>query len=443
VSIKPKNLKTFEPHQVVDWVGPRMVGICVAVRQFGDINIMNNTFTAEIKIYVDWTPTSDELKRIIERGDNVIDPKLLDFDPAKMIIYKNAVSFTYSNEWTERKLCYIEKYQKFFIRNLCAVQGVWREVFELESFPVDVQDLTFKIQLGWRISQCVFVPTRSRRTCIQVQTKYAALQDYEMGPVFGYFTMSDTSDNTSFSGEAGSQLHMNIKLIRNWGSYVYRIQIVLTMISFSTMACFTFEPTEERIAYCATMLLTAIAFQFICLQILPDIPYLTLLDLHIYLNFFYIWIVGLFVSLSKTFHDWGNLDTDLVEFEIYLSYAMLVLFVAIQVSVLIISMRRRNLEKEKLRNYIVESDKGAMTVVKVTPDDKKYLRFRRDVDAMGQDVSFESSRISLMINGIKMDEKFELEPEGAGTGIPRDEVEPELVNTERNIVKKASPNNVD
>lgn len=90
-----------------------------------------------------------------------------------------------------------------------------------------------------------------------------------------------TSKDNSFS--------VVLRVERMWYSYLWRVIVVLCVISLCSVTSFCINVVKEghssRMAHSTTMFLTAVAFQFVVSSSLPHLEYLTLLDKYILLQY--------------------------------------------------------------------------------------------------------------------------------------------------------------
>jgi len=99
------------------------------------------------------------------------------------------------------------------------------------------------------------------------------------------------------------------------------------MVSFCTLAVF-FIPAKlyaSRLKHVATMLLTAVAFQFVTSNTLPVIPYLTYLDVYFTSQFGFIIIVGVIISI--TLNEWDiNIIEGIIALVVWLLIQLVLIF---------------------------------------------------------------------------------------------------------------------
>ena len=95
-------------------------------------------------------------------------------------------------------------------------------------------------------------------------------------------------------------------LRREWSFYFTRVVVVLSIISFLTVAAFLFDIADSSIAdrfgYVSTLLLTAVAYMLITVSYIPPLNYLTLLDKYVYFTFLFITLISIEIGF-ETFMD--------------------------------------------------------------------------------------------------------------------------------------------
>ena len=190
------------------------------------------------------------------------------------------------------------------IMNICFynMTGTFTEKFELINFPFDVQDLQISLECTDSEEVALFVPT-------QIQFKgdfsgffkleYSALQEYTVHPPFlEYYVSNDFVKQ--------GQMNIRLKLERNYGIYFWSIYLMAFCTTVATLFAFSMDPVDDltdRIGHVVTLLLTAVAFQFVISTEMPKLPYSTLLDEYITASFTYLLFVMFLVALVPLFGD--------------------------------------------------------------------------------------------------------------------------------------------
>jgi len=81
-------------------------------------------------------------------------------------------------------------------------------------------------------------------------------------------------------GDCDDEIRINLKLARRWQHYVYRIVVIMGVVSLA--ACFgIFIPSasiDGQLGYLSGMLLASVAYLYVVGDSLPKLPFLTILD---------------------------------------------------------------------------------------------------------------------------------------------------------------------
>lgn len=137
-----------------------------------------------------------------------------------------------------------------------------------------------------------------------------------------------------------------IILKRQWKFYLYRVVLVLFIIGLITLSVFIFgeDSIADRFGFISTTLLTVVAYMFIIKEYLPQLNYLTLLDLYIYFILGYIGLVAVECVIVELLED--EIDTSL-DFIFFISD--LVFFAVIHIIFVIYAVKRNNVEWAEVR----------------------------------------------------------------------------------------------
>jgi len=344
--------------RTVDMPILREIGLMIRIVQIGEIDVLRHSFFAELLVEVDWIPTVDEVTTYLGSKTSVSpSPTESKFNPTDMIYFTNAIDVNFSSPWSSVKLIYNENFGKYLMKKSATLTGTFREKYELENFPLDIQELKIVLYIGTSTKDkesVIFVPSRNRPMCCKLELETCALEDYTVENLNLCFHLSDIRESTV--GQSYSMVYAIVKVSRRWKPYIWRIYVMITLVSFSSLAVFVDDlEYGEQLSYTATMLLTAVAFQFVTSSSLPVIPNLTFLDFGVLANIVYIFAVGITISLV----DAPNT---------VLTYA-LTLWVAVIVYMMFDGYRRRSAELKKINmafgrevaeNIQVPSKDGAM-----------------------------------------------------------------------------------
>lgn len=139
-------------------------------------------------------------------------------------------------------------------------------------------------------------------------------------------------------------LHCSIRIARNYQQYMYRVFIPMFIIKAMCTLALRFPPgtLNDRLGFVATVLLTIVAFLFILNSVLPQMPYLTIVDQYMNLGFLYvIGIAIICVVLDHLDLEGSDTETNIL--------AALFCFVGFYHIMMAIAFKRvRNIERRKL-----------------------------------------------------------------------------------------------
>jgi len=297
-------------------------------------------------MYIDWEPTKEELKRIFASGKATgIDTTMLDYIPWAEIQFTSSINMSFVEPFGKPKLHLSDYNQKFLLFNFAQVKGTFRENFELENFPLDCQDLRLLIRLGdsakaiWRHSGICPVN-------IKVETDNLSIQDYNLFDSFCCYTA--TKRKHSALGKSFCEFHAVIKLQRRWDAYSIRIFLIISIVSFSSIASFLINDKlfSRRMAHITTMMLAEIAFTFITNRTLPVVPYMTYMDTYVTAQFLFIFLTGVIACLREIFPHFNKYVNSSTLAIITLSF-----WIGMHIILFLHGFIRYRIEKTKLAMY--------------------------------------------------------------------------------------------
>merc|ERR1712173_143481 len=112
-------------------------------------NLIGHSFQIQVRVYLDWVPTVEETRILFNSQASVCSGAFQEFDPATNLLwFKNATEIEQVGDWSNKVFCYSPWIGKYLVRQYGEFRLTIGETYELENFPLDVQDLPLKIQLG-------------------------------------------------------------------------------------------------------------------------------------------------------------------------------------------------------------------------------------------------------------------------------------------------------
>jgi len=201
--------------------------------------------------------------------------------------------------------------EKKFVRVQMKIASTCVELFELEHFPFDEQDLSIHIHERSGIHKWRFAPETRGKKCkknalpwINIIKRHFVAPEWKFRSALA--EISTTSGVNSKGGKKYSTLIIRLKMLRQWKSYknIFWPMMILTALSMFVFAI-DVSNIADRLSYLVTLLLTVVAFQNSVQDQLPDLPMLTILDKFILYSFAFIALV-MFQTVTLTINHYDN-----------------------------------------------------------------------------------------------------------------------------------------
>ena len=283
------------------------IGAMTWIFRITDIDLVKETFFADFGAEFYWRATKSDYLSYKSDPENYIPsycPQItfMNGDMESHELQKGDGSSGYKIVMEGQKGTFGETYPdkiRYPIFNVCfyTFSGTFTEKLELENFPFDVQDLQITMRLTDDVSKAVFVPSflqfKGDINLGYLELNYSALQEYTVHkPFIEYGLLKYYVTQPS--------LNIRLKIERNYGMYFWTIYLMAFVSTAATLFAFSMDPVNDlsdRFGHVVTLILTAVAFQFVVSTELPKLPYLTLLDEYIIMSFIFLFIVMMLVAI--------------------------------------------------------------------------------------------------------------------------------------------------
>ena len=166
-------------------------------------------------------------------------------------------------------------------------RGTFREGFELEHFPFDVQALTITVSCNRPSSEVTLLEDRYTGAKSILRNQFTVMTDFDLsGPLM--------QGGVDEERKRYPLLHIYFIGQRRAAYYMWNIGLPNFLLSVLVFTSFAISPEdlEDRLSVTLTLVLTSVAFKYMVAQELPKISYLTLLDKYILLSFTFLALVG-------------------------------------------------------------------------------------------------------------------------------------------------------
>jgi len=324
----------------------------INVERLSKIDLVNQTFKCQFDLDLTWRATEEDVRRYAEdklnyrpshipnlrfpNGD--IDREdIKKIDGREFTLFKAGEGDVWGNVFSEDQLRY-----KYLNQCLITVSGEFSEPFELKNFPLDVQDFTITISTAKDTNHVVFEPVPFEHRNGYLNSRFMSMADFEMHkPIWEFWV--ESVEKERFETLHWSLATFRMKMSRIWQIYFWRIGIFTMILSFCSLAVFTLdkEDVASRYETLLTLLLAAVAFQYIINSELPKLPYLTLMDIYVLFSFTFVFVVIVLVSISGYFEVEQSVDN------LFFCVALLI-FVIFHVCFVIKGYRARKYELRKI-----------------------------------------------------------------------------------------------
>ncbi|BFY98287.1 hypothetical protein BsWGS_01327 [Bradybaena similaris] len=171
------------------------------------------------------------------------------------------------------------------------VKGFFREILELQHFPFDVQEVSVVISSERSIRELELVRDFTQLSNVSPR----AMQGNQEWTAYRHveFTRDyNTLETVSLTKHPILKAAAHVK--RKMGLYFWNVFIIVLLILALSFTTLGMPPvSEDRLMLTATLFLTAIAFKLVVKATLPNISYLTYLDMYVLFSLVYLTLQGL------------------------------------------------------------------------------------------------------------------------------------------------------
>ena len=258
----------LDKFQEANWTKTVDVFIQVNITKIIDIDTVNQRFQAEAIIESKWhDPSIKSLNDIID-ANKIWRPELY-IENAINDVKEDIRYRVITDDQGALYACEIRK-----------VRGVFFEKLELESFPLDTQDLTIVIatkKSGSRISFSLMQP--------EVQECSININNTLDNSMWRLNNVVKTKKGKldcefSFGKREYPLISVTVQAFRSPGFFYWNAVLPIFLITLASLGPFVidYKIPQSRLPSTATMLLTSVSFRWIVGRLLPTVSYLTSLD---------------------------------------------------------------------------------------------------------------------------------------------------------------------
>lgn len=257
--------------------GTREVEVAIIIQRIFDINTLHQTFGAEIRVAMMWLCTEDESPPSANEDDGDWTPKWSPKYRIHQLIEEKNCMVTFTTRHRDGKV-----YVLMDALHLVIIQ----EAMELRYFPADFQDLTIEFVSKLPVERAFWVPMPGG-PWVTLMDNRCLLNDFVLMKELPFTSVIHQVEKGS---QTFTTCMVKVKVSRQ--AYYYYINVLMIcglICSFSFFSYFMHPADiEGRLGIDFNLLLTAVAFKFVLVSMLPSLSYVTTLDEYVLGGFFFL-----------------------------------------------------------------------------------------------------------------------------------------------------------
>jgi hypothetical protein len=256
----------------------REVELSVEVRRIFDVSTVEQTFGVTLNISMRWEMRPGE--KPTRRSDDDAD-WVPNWTPKFRI---RSVSQTISDD---RLYSTNSENGKDYANADIYLLVIISEQLDLHVFPNDCQSLVVGLASMLPTDQLRFVPKRDGTPMITILKERCLLNDFAFMSELP-FTYDLTTEETT--KKSVSKLRVKVKVARRSLLYLVNVAFISFLIGSFVLCSWGLHPADlgNRLQVDFALILTALAFKLILMEMLPSISYLTTLDIYILSGFVFL-----------------------------------------------------------------------------------------------------------------------------------------------------------
>ena len=253
---------------------------------------------------MDWVASEEDIKNAKDDPVNYQPARIPRIDPRNVI----DKDISYKNWANGNPYKLVEKDDKSGIYyNLRRIEYfcVWAQEFSVKNFPFDVQELIFVFQSREfnKTQRREFVPSHLFPNFFRIETTYLSIKaEWKLRDLDAYQQQIDwrraaykyrvhkveksgqdtemVKKSKSVSRRIVPRMCFRLQVQRRARPIIMRVIVWMTLLGILTTFQFSIPPYNigDRLGYDITMVLAIVAFQFVINSIIPNVPYLTIVD---------------------------------------------------------------------------------------------------------------------------------------------------------------------
>ena len=341
---------------------PRDIHVCIEFLRIGEIDTIGEKYYAEIRIRSTWIENTEHFTNY--------DPKV-NWNPniyIENMLLEKAEEISYTTS---------KFYDMIRVREERLVKGYFWERLELETFPVDTQELSIVVASRRTHSEIDFLSDPETPSFIDYkatrifvdQQKWNLYKFVSVGHVASYDLPNprDTLADRNYAIYQNKFTKIHPKFVamcfvaRKPGYYFFNAYFIIFLITILSLTTFSIDCKypQNRLQTSFTLVLTSASFKWVINRSLPTISYMTSLDKYAIVCIFYLCVICVWHATIGSF--WQNGLAARLDFAVLLFFFAVFLVIHLVLALWLYSAYNSIRNLEKMNNSYINDLKKKTT----------------------------------------------------------------------------------
>ena len=275
----------------------REVEISFFVWNINEIDVINQKFSVRTNIYASW---DEDVKNIaVGEETSKFEKSMFSWDPQLRFTNCYELSDDYESWYRVVSLSdhsfikpsQLSEHKKVRVMYCQRIQGWFHEGFEMQNFPFDLQHLHIGLTSSWSHNSVALSFDKIKPTRVSSQALTSQTWEMSAPRLLSYNSDWDrkslpmlSQSTDSASGARYCRLYLALTISRRPNFIMWNVMVIMALVGFLSFATFALDPSElgDRQACVLTLVLTTVAFKYVTTSMMPEISYVTMMDVVIY-----------------------------------------------------------------------------------------------------------------------------------------------------------------
>uniref|UniRef100_A0A7S2V206 Neurotransmitter-gated ion-channel ligand-binding domain-containing protein n=1 Tax=Fibrocapsa japonica TaxID=94617 RepID=A0A7S2V206_9STRA len=280
---------------------PREVQLAFFVWNIIGIDVVNEKFEVRFNLYASWEEDVSNINYKNVKGGFTQNSNIFKWQP--QLRFKNVLEQNkdeYESWWRVQSITGdkierpsdLSRYERVQVTYSQRIQGWFLEKFEMHHFPFDIQHLHIGVTSSWDHKNVVLSFDTKRPTEVSNTALNSQVWELHQPRLMSYKDEWDSDSmpllsqaSESATGARYCRAYLALTVSRKPEHILWNVMVIMALVGFMSFSTYALNPSDlgDRQACVLTLLLTTVAFKYVTIQMMPEVPYVTLMDAVIYL----------------------------------------------------------------------------------------------------------------------------------------------------------------